>query len=168
MEKQHSNAQNTSSDQQSAQMVHQALNDDQALSASADDIQVTVKDGAITLDGHVATEQQMNLAANTASAVGMVDSVDNHMVIQEEPAAARKSNKYRDAKRLFYEKKSVRESTKEIDRADDDGFAFPGTERIKKDSVPPARFLSLSNLHSVVSSVFEQSPFSLKKKDKLV
>lgn len=165
MEKQNANAPNTSSDQQSAQMVHQALNDDQALAVSADDIQVTVKDGAITLDGHVATEQQMNLAANTASAVGMVDAVHNRMVIQEEPAVARKSNKYRDAKRMFYEKKVSQESTKAQSRADDDGFAFPGSRKIKEPE-PPVRFLSLSNLHSVVSSIFENAPFSFKKKDR--
>lgn len=162
MEKQHPNAQNTSSDQQSAQMVHQALNDDQALAASADDIQVTVKDGAITLDGQVATEQQMNLAANTASAVGKVDGVDNRMVIEGDQADARKSNKYRDAKRKFHEKKLQQESAKASARADDDGFALPGGA--KKDPAPPVRFLSLSNLHSVVSSIFEHSPFSFKNK----
>ncbi len=161
MEKQHSNAQNTSSDQQSAQMVHQALNDDQALAASADDIQVTVKDGAIKLYGQVATEQQMNLAANTASAVGKVDGVDNRIVIQGEPAEARKSNKYRDAKRMFHEKKLQQESAKASARADDDGFALPGG--VKNDPAPSAGFLSLSNLHSVVSSIFENSPFSFKK-----
>lgn len=164
MEQHNSNAQNASSDQQSAQMVHQAINDDQALSASADDIRVTVKDGAITLGGQVDTEQQMNLAANTAAAVGMVDSIHNHMVIKEEPAVARKSNKYRDAKRIFYEKKSLQESTRALSSAEDDGFAVSG--EIKKDPLPSVRFLSMSNLHSVVSKMFEDSPFPFIKKSR--
>lgn len=154
------------SDQRSAQMVHQAINDDEALSAFADDIQVTVRDGAITLNGRVATEQQMNLAANTASAVGMVDSIDNRIVIQGEPPGALESNKYRDAKRIFHEKKLRQESTKALTRAEDDGFAVAGAGGIKTDPAPAVRFLSLSNLHSVVSSFFENSPFFLKKKDR--
>ena len=70
-------AEKKSSDQQSAQQVKQAIKDDPALSAVAGDIHVTVKDGAVTLNGQVSTEQQMNLATNTAAAVGMVDEVNN-------------------------------------------------------------------------------------------
>jgi osmotically-inducible protein OsmY len=69
------------SDQQSAQVVKQAIKDDQALAPVAKDIQVTVKDGAITLDGQVDTKQQMNLATNTAKALGGVDQVNNRMEI---------------------------------------------------------------------------------------
>ena len=71
----------TSSDQQSAQVVQQAIKDDQSLAAVAGDIRVTVKDGAVTLDGQVSTEQQMNLATNTATAVGVVDKVNNRMKV---------------------------------------------------------------------------------------
>jgi len=68
-----------SSDQQEAQMVRQALKDDQGLSAVAQDIKVTVKDGTATLDGTVATEQESNLATNTAKAVVVDDKVKNHI-----------------------------------------------------------------------------------------
>jgi hypothetical protein len=69
------------SDQQSAQVVKQAIKDDQALAAVAKDIQVTVKEGDITLNGKVSTEQQENLAVNTAKAVGVVDEVNNHLEV---------------------------------------------------------------------------------------
>ena len=72
-----------SNDQQEAQEVKQALKDDQSLSDVAGDIHVTVKDGSITLDGQVATKQQVNLATNTATAVGMVDKVNNRMEITQ-------------------------------------------------------------------------------------
>lgn len=68
-----------SSDQQSAQMVKQAIKDDQGLSAVAKDILVTVKEGTVTLDGHVFTDQQMDLATNTASAIAVDDKVKNHL-----------------------------------------------------------------------------------------
>jgi len=68
-------------DEQSAQMVKQAIKDDQALSAVARDIQVTVKDGTVTLDGEVATEQQLNLATNTATAVAVDDKVKNRIEV---------------------------------------------------------------------------------------
>ena len=70
-----------SRDQQQAQEVKQAINNDQSLSAVANDIHVTVKEGKITLDGGVSTKQQMNLANNTAIAVGVVDKVQNNMEI---------------------------------------------------------------------------------------
>ena len=68
-------------DRQSAQVVKQAIKDDQALAAVANDIVVTVKDGAVTLDGKVSTEQQLNLATNTAKAVGVVDKVKNDIEV---------------------------------------------------------------------------------------
>ena len=68
-------------DQQEAHEVRQAIKNDQSLSDVAGDIHVTVKDGAITLDGQVSTKQQVNLATNTATAVGMVDKVNNRMEI---------------------------------------------------------------------------------------
>jgi len=81
----HSKTENTSlgiaNDQQEAQEVKQAMKDDQSLSDPPNDIRVTVKDGAITLDGEVSTKQQMYLAANTATAVGMVDKVNNRIEI---------------------------------------------------------------------------------------
>lgn len=70
-----------SSDQQSAQMVRQAIKDDQGLSAVARDIHVSVKDGTVTLDGQVFTDQQMDLATNTASAIAVEDKVQNRMEI---------------------------------------------------------------------------------------
>ena len=70
-----------SSDQQEAQMVKQAIKDDQGLSAVAKDIRVSVKSGTVTLDGKVATEQESNLANNTAAAVAVDDKVKNHMEI---------------------------------------------------------------------------------------
>jgi osmotically-inducible protein OsmY len=70
---------NISSDQQSAQMVRQAIKDDQGLSAVAQHIHISVKDGTITLDGYVSTDQQMNLATNTATAVAVHDKVNNRM-----------------------------------------------------------------------------------------
>ncbi len=73
----------TSSDQQSAQMIRQALKDDQGLSAVAKDIHVSVKEGTVTLDGQVFNDQQMNLATNTASAVAVDDKVKNHMEIRK-------------------------------------------------------------------------------------
>jgi len=60
-------------------MVRQAINDDQGLSEVAKDIHVIVKDGTVTLDGEVSTNQQMNLATNTASAVAVDDKVKNHL-----------------------------------------------------------------------------------------
>jgi len=71
-----------SNDQQEAREVKQAIKDDQSLSDVADDIHVTVKDGAITLDGQVSTKQQLNLTTNTATAVGMVDKVNNRVEIK--------------------------------------------------------------------------------------
>ena len=75
------------SDQQSVRVVQQAMGDNQSLSAVADDIHVTVKDGAITLTGQVANEQQMNLATNTAAAFEGVDrlkaKVINNMTIED-------------------------------------------------------------------------------------
>jgi osmotically-inducible protein OsmY len=68
-------------DLQSAQVVKQAMKDDQALAEVAKDIQVTVKDGAITLNGQVATAQQKNLATNTAAPLGVVDEVQNHLEV---------------------------------------------------------------------------------------
>ena len=69
-------------DQQSAQMVRQAIKDDQGLAKVARDIHVTVKDGTVTLDGIVSTEQQVNLATNTASAIAVDEKVDNHMHVE--------------------------------------------------------------------------------------
>jgi osmotically-inducible protein OsmY len=69
-------------DQQSAQMVRQAIKDDQGLSAVVRHIHVSVKDGTITLDGHVSTDQQMDLATNTATAVAADDKVKNRMEIE--------------------------------------------------------------------------------------
>jgi len=73
------NTQKVTSDQQSAQMVRQAIKDDQGLSAVARDIHVSVKDGTIMLDGQVSTDQQMDLATNTATAVAVDDPVKNRM-----------------------------------------------------------------------------------------
>jgi osmotically-inducible protein OsmY len=72
---------NKETDQQDAQVVKQAIKDDQSLADVAKDIQVTVKNGDITLDGTVETKEQLNLATNTAKAVGVVDNVRNHMEI---------------------------------------------------------------------------------------
>ena len=69
------------SDSQEAQVVKQAIKDDQSLSPVAKNISVTVKDGAITLDGKVSTEQQSNLASQTAKALGVVDKVKNHIEV---------------------------------------------------------------------------------------
>lgn len=69
------------SDQQSFEVVKQAMKDDQALASVANHIHVTVKDGNITLDGAVATAQQSNLAGNTAKAVGVVDEVQNNLEV---------------------------------------------------------------------------------------
>lgn len=65
----------------SAQMVQQAIKDDQGLSAVANHIHVTAIDGTITLDGQVSTDQQMNLATNTATAVAVDEKVKNRMEI---------------------------------------------------------------------------------------
>ena len=70
-----------SSDQNSAQMVKQAIKDDQGLSAVAKDIHVAVKEGDVTLEGKVATEQQLNLATNTATAIVVDDKVKNHLEV---------------------------------------------------------------------------------------
>lgn len=70
-------SQNISRDHLSAQVVKQAIKDDQGLSDVAHDIRVTVKDGVVTLDGTVLTEQEMNLATNTAAALSAVDAVNN-------------------------------------------------------------------------------------------
>ena len=69
-------------DTETEQQVHQAMNNDQALSGVAQDISVAVKSGAITLDGEVATEQQVNLAGNTAKAVGDGNKVNNRLEIK--------------------------------------------------------------------------------------
>jgi osmotically-inducible protein OsmY len=72
---------NSTSDKRSAQRVDQAMKDDQGLSDVAQDIHVTVKEGTVTLDGEVATNQQLNLATNTASAIAVNDKVKNHMEV---------------------------------------------------------------------------------------
>jgi len=69
------------SDQQEAQMVKQAIKDDQGLSAVANHIHVAVKEGTVTLEGKVATEQQLNLATNTAAAVAVDEKVKNHIEV---------------------------------------------------------------------------------------
>ena len=69
------------SDQQSAHMVQQAIKDDQGLSKVARDIHVTVKDGTVTLSGEVSTEQQLNLATNTATAIAVDEKVKNHLEV---------------------------------------------------------------------------------------
>ena len=79
MEKQKEKNQAASFDQQSAQMVKQAIKDDQGLSAVAKNIHVTVKEGTVTLNGEVSTEQQLNLATNTASALAVDEKVKNRM-----------------------------------------------------------------------------------------
>jgi len=66
-------------DKCSAQILREAIKDDQGLSDVAKNIHVTVKEGTITLDGKVATDQQLNLATNTASAVAGEDKVKNRM-----------------------------------------------------------------------------------------
>ena len=81
--KEDKDANKSSSDQQSAQVVKQAIKDDQALASVAKDICVSVKEGAITLDGEVSTEQQLNLATNTAKAVGVVDKVNNRIEVTQ-------------------------------------------------------------------------------------
>jgi osmotically-inducible protein OsmY len=68
-------------DQQSVQVIKQAIKDDQALAPVASDIHITVKDGAVSLDGQVKTEQQANLAGETAKAVGVVDQVHNDLEV---------------------------------------------------------------------------------------
>jgi osmotically-inducible protein OsmY len=68
-----------SNDEQLAQELQQGFKNDQSLSSVASGIQVTVKGGAITLDGQVSTEKQVNLASSTAMAIGMVDHVDNRL-----------------------------------------------------------------------------------------
>lgn len=78
-----SDAQQIDSDQKIANVVRQAIKDDQALAVVASYIRVTVNDGAITLEGRVFTEQQMNLAAGTAMAVGVVDKINNQLEITE-------------------------------------------------------------------------------------
>jgi len=62
-------------------MVKQAIKDDQGLSAVAKDIHITVKEGTVTLDGKVSTEQQSNLATNTATAVAVDEKVKNRMEV---------------------------------------------------------------------------------------
>ncbi len=79
-----------SNDLQSAQVLRQAIKDDEGLSAVAKDIKVTVKGGAITLDGEVSTTQEMNLATNTATAVGKVDEINNRIVVKEDLPAGKK------------------------------------------------------------------------------
>jgi osmotically-inducible protein OsmY len=64
-------------DHQSAQMIRQAMKDDQGLSGVAKDIHVAVKDGSVTLNGEVATRQESNLAANTAGAIAVDEKVKN-------------------------------------------------------------------------------------------
>ena len=71
-----------SADNQEAQMVKQAIKDDQGLNEVAKDIKVTVKEGAVTLEGKVSTDQQMNLANNTATAIAVDDKVTNHIEIK--------------------------------------------------------------------------------------
>jgi len=70
-------------DQQSMAVVQQAIKDDESLSLVARDIHVAVKDGAITLDGKVTTEQQINLVTNIATAFVEVNKVNNHMTLNK-------------------------------------------------------------------------------------
>ncbi len=72
-----------SPDQRSAQTITQAIKDDPTLTAVSSDIHVTVTDGAIQLDGEVATDQQASLAARTAVAIGAVDKVENRLTTTE-------------------------------------------------------------------------------------
>ena len=76
-------------DKQSAQLVQQALKDDQALYAAAHGIGITVKNGTITLDGEVSTPQLMNLAINTAAAIGADEKVKNNIEVKLNDEQAR-------------------------------------------------------------------------------
>ena len=70
-----------SKDQLLAQEVQQGIKDDESLSSVADTIHVIVKGGTITLEGEVSTEKEMNLAASTAMAIGVVDKINNHLEV---------------------------------------------------------------------------------------
>ncbi len=72
---------NNFTDQQVAQEVQQGIKDDESLSSVVDDIHVTVKRGKITLEGQVSTKEEMNLAANTAMAIGVVDKINNNLEV---------------------------------------------------------------------------------------
>ncbi|MBF0489550.1 MAG: BON domain-containing protein [Candidatus Omnitrophica bacterium] len=68
-------------DHQAAFVIKEAIKDDQSLTPVASAIKVTVKDGTITLDGAVSTDQQMNLATNTALALAEGEKVKNHIEV---------------------------------------------------------------------------------------
>jgi S-adenosylmethionine synthetase len=153
MENCNSNAQKISSDQQSARMLNQAIKDDQGLSAVAGDIQVTVKDGAITLDGEVSTQQQMNLATNTATAIGKVDEINNRMVIKGESSVKDSFREYQETKKEHPPKDLTQESAEALSRADDDGFAVH--EKFKDDHLLFSRPLSLKNLQLFSPMIFK-------------
>ncbi len=90
----------TTSDQDDAVLLKQAINDNQALSTVAKDIQVTVKDGDVTLKGNALSEKQVDIITNTVMAVGDVDQIDNQIEV------------------------SHAKTTKDLSRADDDGLAI--------------------------------------------
>lgn len=71
-----------SKDKQSQQTVQQAIKDDQGLTPDTSNIKVTVENGAVTLDGQVSSEKQLNLATNTATAVAGVETVDNNLLVK--------------------------------------------------------------------------------------
>lgn len=72
-------------DQQSAQLVKQAIKDDQALASVAKNINVSAKDGKIILEGTVAKNEQVNLANNTAAAIGSADKIKNRLTVEPTP-----------------------------------------------------------------------------------
>jgi osmotically-inducible protein OsmY len=68
-------------DQEIEKVVKQAIKDDQALAPVAQDILVTVHQGEITLEGEVSTDQQLNLATNTATALGTMEEIKNELKV---------------------------------------------------------------------------------------
>lgn len=72
---------NKTSDELITQMAKQAIQDDENLAPVADQINVNVQNGAVTVEGKVTTDEQSNLVSATAQAVGAVDEVKNRIEI---------------------------------------------------------------------------------------
>jgi len=61
--------------------IHQAILDDPSLSAAAQDIQVTIKDGVVTLRGPVQSRQEKAQVAAAAQRVSGITRIDNRLDI---------------------------------------------------------------------------------------
>ena len=71
----------TSMDQDVAEMITQAIKNDEHISHTVNTVHVAVQGDQVSLDGQVRSEEEMNTIATTAMAIAVVDKVSNHLEV---------------------------------------------------------------------------------------